>query len=621
MQQSQIRNFAIIAHVDHGKSTLADRLLEITKTIPKEKMAEQFLDQNPISRRRGITIKLAPVRMRYKISNPKSQIPNKLQNSNSNAQNSLELGALDLELTDSKQEFVLNLIDTPGHVDFSYEVSRTLAAIDGAILLVDATQGIQAQTVAHYREAIKQKLTLIPVINKVDLPNAQRETVANELANVFGFKKEEIIYISAKTGENVSLLLEEIVKRVPAPSGQKEKPLRALIFDAVYDEFRGVVAYVKVVDGQLKKHDVIRSFQNNITSEVSDVGYFSPNLVSSNVLETGEIGYVITGIKDIRQARIGDTITIDQNSKLKTQNYIEALPGYKLPKPMVFFGAYPKNTKDFAVLKESLAKLTLNDTALTYTEEYSSYLGSGFRVGFLGLLHAEIVKERLKEEFGLDALYTMPQVLYENSVEHSAEQNKMYEPYIKLIVYTPKDYVGAVMNLCQSRKGTLMDLSYHESYAVLSYELPYSMFIRGLSSDLKSVSNGYASIDYTLIDYRQANLAQLEIRVNDVAIDVLSELVYKDESTRIAREKALALKNSLPRLQFRQIIQVVVDGNILAREEIPPFRKDVLQKMSGGDRRRKDKLLEAQKKGKSKLIARSKINIPQEALISMIKNT
>lgn len=584
MHQQHIRNFAIIAHVDHGKSTLADRLLEITNTVPKEKMEEQFLDQNPISRRRGITIKLAPVRMRYILNS---------------------------------EFYILNLIDTPGHVDFSYEVSRTLAACEGAILLVDATQGIQAQTVAHYREAIKQKLTLIPVINKIDLPNAQIETVANELVNTFGFKKEEIIYISAKTGENVPLLLEAIVKSIPSPMGKKE-PLRALIFDAIYDEFRGVVAYIRVVDGKLKKHDIIKFYQNNITSDVTDLGYFSPNLISSEALTTGEIGYVTTGIKDIRKVRVGDTIIVEDGRWKVEDGKFEPLPGYTIPKPMVFFGAYPKQSRDFALLEESLSKLALNDTALTYKEEYSLYLGSGFRVGFLGLLHAEIVRERLKQEFCLDVLYTMPQVLYEKNPSASSGQGGLLEPYMKLIVYSPKDYVGGIMTLCQSKKGTLMDLSYHDTYAVLTYDLPYSMFIRGLSSDLKSVSNGFASLDYSLSEYKEANLAKLEIRVNDTTIDILSELVYKDEAVRLSREKALMLKNSLPRLQFRQTIRGVVDGVIVAREEIPPFRKDVLAKMSGGDRTRKDKLLERQKKGKSRLVSHAKINIPQEALLSAI---
>jgi len=612
MVQTNIRNFAIIAHVDHGKSTLADRFLEITNTVQKDKMQEQFLDQNPISRRRGITIKLAPVRMKYWTS----VIPNSFRDPQ---QNSNEM--LKQVQHDNKQDYILNLIDTPGHVDFSYEVSRTLAACEGAILLVDATQGIQAQTVAHFREAQKQNLVLIPVINKIDLPNAQVEVVSKELIEAFGFEKEEIIYISAKTGENVNALLEAVVKRLPNPAGEKNKQLRGLIFDAVYDEFRGVVAYVRVVDGQINKGDKVQFYQNNMEAEVMDLVYFSPHLVSSQELSTGEIGYVITGIKDIRKIRVGDTITQIQNSKFKVQNSkeeFEPLPGYKIPKPMVFFGVYPKNTNDYIYLKESLAKLTLNDTALTYTEEYSSYLGSGFRVGFLGLLHAQIVKERIKQEFNLEILLTMPQVLYEKKNSPSGEE-AMYEPYMKLIVYTPKDYVGPVMNICQGRYGKLLDLSYYESYAVLSYDMPYSMFIRGISSDLKSASEGFASLDYEITSYREADLVKVEIKVNDVAIDVLSELAYRNESISVARKKAERLKNSLPRQQFRQIIQGVVNGDIVTREEIPPFRKDVLAKMSGGDRRRKDKLLEAQKKGKSRMISQAKISIPQEALLSMVE--
>jgi len=579
MDQVCIRNFAIIAHVDHGKSTLADRFLEITNTIQKDKMQEQFLDQNPISRRRGITIKLAPVRMKYILNS---------------------------------ESYILNLIDTPGHVDFSYEVSRTLAACEGAILLVDATQGIQAQTVAHFREAKKQNLVLIPVVNKVDLPSAQAEITSKELIETFGFKQEEIICISAKTGRNVDKLLEAVVKKLPAPKGGKEKTLRGLIFDAVYDEFRGVVAYVRIVDGQVSKGEKIKFYQNNLESEITDLGYFSPHLVSASSLATGEIGYIITGIKDIRKVRVGDTITI--NNLQLTSNNFQALPGYKIPKPMVFFGVYPKATSDYIYLKESLAKLTLNDTALTYTEEYSSYLGSGFRIGFLGLLHAQIVKERIKQEFNLEILLTMPQVLYDKK-----EDGTIFEPYMTLIVYSPKNYVGPIMNICQSRKGSLLDLSYHESYAVLSYDMPYSMFIRGISSDLKSASEGFASLDYEVTSYKEADLAKVEIKVNDIGIDVLSELAYKDEAISEAKKKAARLKDSLSRQQFRQIIQGVVDGEIVAREEIPPFRKDVLAKMSGGDRRRKDKLLEAQKKGKSRMISQAKISIPQEALLSMIE--
>lgn len=575
MNQTSIRNFAIIAHVDHGKSTLSDRFLEITKTISKDKLKEQFLDQNPISRERGITIKLAPVRMFY---------------------------------TKDDTEYMLNLIDTPGHVDFSYEVSRTLAACDGAILLVDATQGIQAQTVAHFHEAKRQNLVMIPVINKIDLPNAQTEKVVKELNEVFGFNEEEIHFISAKTGEGVKNLLDNVIKILPSPKGEQNLSLRALIFDAVYDEYRGVIAYIRVMDGKIKKGDEITFFQNNAKSIVTEVGYFTPYLKTKDELETGEIGYVITGIKDIRLARVGDTI-------MHAGHLSDPLPGYKTPKPMVFFGVYPKNTDDFAKLKESLAKLVLNDTALSYSEEYSSYLGSGFRVGFLGLLHADIVKQRLENEFNLDLLLTMPQVLYEE------DKDEMFlEPYMKLQVFVPPQFVGVVMTICQKKKGIMLDISYHDTYAVLVYEMPYSMFIRGLSAELKSVSSGYASMDYELIGYRPADLVRIEIRINDVPIDVLSELAYRDESMIVARAKCEKLKETLNRQQFRQIIQGLVNGNIIAREEIPPFRKDVLQKMSGGDRTRKDKLLEAQKKGKKRMIASGKVNLPQEALYSIIEN-
>lgn len=575
MEQKYIRNFAIIAHIDHGKSTLSDRLLEITHTIAKDKLGEQFLDQNPISKERGITIKLAPVRMRYHHNN---------------------------------QEYELNLIDTPGHVDFSYEVSRTLAACEGAVLLVDATQGIQAQTVAHFHAAKKEGLVMIPVINKIDLPNAMTESVVKELVEIFGFIKEEIIFISAKTGENVPLLLERIVEKFPSPKGSELSSLRALIFDAVYDEYRGVVSYVRIIDGSIKKGDKVQLYQSGVKTDVTDVGYFSPYLASSNGLATGEIGYVITGIKNIREARVGDTI-IAQNST------VEALPGYTTPKPMVFFGMYPKDQGEFVQLRDSLGKLSLNDTALTFSEEYSAYLGSGFRVGFLGLLHAEIVKERLLKEFGLELLLTMPQVLYDKR-----DDGTIFEPYMLLTVYVPTDYVGGVMGVAQKKKGSLLDMQYHESYATLSYEMPYSMFMRGLSAEIKSISSGFASLDYEITEYKPADLVQLEVKINDNPIDVLSELVYRDEAIYVAREKASKLKESLPRQQFRQIIQAVLDNNIAAREEVPPFRKDVLAKMSGGDRSRKDKLLEAQKKGKSRMLQTGKVQLPQEALFSLIES-
>lgn len=571
-QQELIRNFAIIAHIDHGKSTLSDRMLEITHTIAKDKLQEQFLDQNVISRKRGITIKLAPVRMKYQ---------------------------------KEEKMYELNLIDTPGHVDFSYEVSRTLAACEGAVLLVDATQGIQAQTVAHYRVAKKLGLVMIPVLNKIDLPNAQTDVVIKELED-FGFLKEEIICISAKTGENVKELLDKIIENFPPPIGDSDEPLRALIFDAVFDEYRGVICYVKIVDGKAKKGDKIQFFQNKMRTDITEVGTFTPFLKESESLETGEIGYIVGGIKDIRLARVGDTITTVDES-------IQPLPGYTTPQPMVFFGLYPKISSDFANLRDSLGKLTLNDTALTYTEEYSAYLGSGFRVGFLGLLHADIIKERLKEEFGLDLLLTMPQVLYERRGD-----NEIYEPFMTLNIFVPSIYVGGVMTAAQKKKGTLIDIKYFEAYAVLTYEMPYSMFIRGLSGEIKSVTAGFGSIDYELGEYKKADLVQLDILINGNVIDVLSELVYKDEAIYVARAKTEKLKETLDRAQFRQIIQATVDNTIVAREEITPFRKDVLAKMSGGDVTRKNKLLEKQKKGKKKMVSTGKVELSQDALFSMI---
>ncbi|MCL5433173.1 MAG: translation elongation factor 4, partial [Patescibacteria group bacterium] len=518
--ESNIRNFAIVAHIDHGKSTLADRFLEITKTVSKDKLKEQFLDQNPISRERGITIKLAPVRMHY---------------------------------VSGGNSYILNLIDTPGHVDFSYEVSRTLACCEGVILLVDATQGIQAQTVAHFNAAKKQNLSIIPVINKIDMPNAQTKLTALAMCKIFGFNEEEILYISAKTGENVEAVLEKVVKNIPPPTENAGLPLRALVFDAVYDEHRGVIAFVRIVDGNIRQREKIKLIQEKTYTQVTEVGYFSPFLYSSPELKTGEIGYVITGVKDIRECRVGDTITLSDAN-------VDQLPGYKQPKPMVFFGVYPKNADDFARLKEGLFRLTLKDASLTFSEEYSSFLGSGFRVGFLGLLHAEIIKERLRREEKVEPLLTIPQVLYEKNPDGS-----MLEPYISLLIYSPVDFIGNIMSVCQRRKGRLINTSYHDTYAVLEYELPYSMFIRGLSSELKSASSGFASVDYEFTGFRNADLINLEIKINDNPIDVLSEYVYKDEVTYKAREKTEKLKELLPRQQFRQIIQGVVEGKIIAR--------------------------------------------------------
>ena len=569
-----IRNFAIIAHVDHGKSTLADRFLELTNTMTKSKIGEQYLDTNPIEKSRGITIKLAPVRMNYHLNG---------------------------------QEYILNLIDTPGHVDFSYEVSRTLAACEGAILLVDATQGVQAQTVAHFYAAKKEGLNIIPVLNKIDLQSAQVAAVEKEMEEIFGIRKDELLHISAKTGLNVDKLLEGIVEKIPAPKTNLESKLRALIFDAYYDEHRGVVIYIRLMDGELNHADKVSFYQSNKSTNASEIGYFKPEMVSQKKLSVGEIGYIVTGIKDIRQTQVGDTVFL-------TGDEIKPLPGYKKPSPMVFFGVYPKSTNELVHLKEGLNKYALNDTSITIADEYSSFLGNGFRVGFLGLLHADIVRERLKKEENIDLFLTSPQVLYEKNDDES-----MLEPYMNLTVFVPSSYVGSIISVCQQKKGKLIDLTYFQNNAILKYEMPYSMLVRGLSGELKSATAGFASIDYEIIDYRPADLVNIEIKINDVSIDVLSEYAYKDEAPYIAREKAKMLKEKLPRQQFRQIIQAVIGSNIITREEISPYRKDVIAGLYGGDRTRKDKLLDKQKKGKAKMIETGKINIPQEVLFSLIE--
>ncbi len=574
---SNIRNFAIIAHVDHGKSTLADRFLELTKTMTLNKIGEQYLDTNPIEKARGITIKLAPVRMNYNLDG---------------------------------NDYILNLIDTPGHVDFSYEVSRTLAACEGAILLVDATQGVQAQTVAHFFAAQKEGLSIIPVLNKIDLESARTEAVVKELEEIFGINPNEVIYISAKTGKNVDQLLRRIIEKIPAPDIEQDKSLRALIFDAYYDEHRGVVIYVRIMDGELNHAEKITFFQSGKSTGAGEIGYFLPNMTSQKKLSTGDIGYIVTGIKDIHETQVGDTVFL-------TGKNIDPLPGYKKPKPMVFFGVYPKTTDELVNLKEGLNKYALNDTSITIATEYSSFLGNGFRVGFLGLLHADIVRERLKNEENVDLFLTSPQVLYEKEGEN------MREPYMALTIFVPSHLVGSVITVCQKRKGTLIDLSYFQNSAILKYEMPYSMLIRGLSGELKSATAGFASIDYEIIDYRPADLVNIEIKINDLPIDVLSEYAYKDEAPYIAREKAAMLKEKLPRAQIRQIIQAVINGTIIAREEIPPYRKDVLMHGSkvvgGGDVTRKKKLLEAQKRGKERMTETTKVDLPQEVLFSLIE--
>ncbi|HEX8965837.1 MAG TPA: translation elongation factor 4, partial [Patescibacteria group bacterium] len=552
MDQRFIRNFAIIAHIDHGKSTLSDRFLELTGTVGHDKIGqqEQFLDQNPISRERGITIKLAPVRMKYKYKD---------------------------------QEYILNLIDTPGHVDFSYEVSRTLAACEGVVLLVDATKGVQAQTIAHFRAAKKENLVIIPAINKIDMPAANVEKVVKQLGTM-GFAEKDMLLLSAKTGQGVEEVLHKVIDVIPSPAGDKQKLLRALIFDAVFDEHRGVVAFVRIVDGKIKTNEPIELLQTKTKTNAIDVGIFTPSLISSGLLEAGEIGYIVTGVKDIRLIRVGDTITVGGGQKAN----VAALPGYQTPKPMVFFGVYPRSTDELVPLREAIAKLALIDASITSHDEYSAFLGSGFRVGFLGLLHADIFRQRLEREFNLRPLFTLPHVQYDEQKDGS-----FLEPYMHLTIHVPSEYLGGVMTICQKKRGQMTHMEYQDTNVILEYDMPYGMFLHGLSPDLKSVTQGFASIDYELVEYRPAELVNVEVKINDQVIDVLSEFAYQDEAEYVAREKAKKLKDSLPRQQFRQIIQSGIGGKILAREEIPPYRKDVLAKMSGGDRTRKDKLLEA----------------------------
>lgn len=598
MDQKHIRNFAIIAHIDHGKSTLSDRFLEITGTVRKDILGkqEQFLDQNPISRERGITIKLAPVKMTYV---PKEAL-NQVENDNSQ----------DLE---KDQTYMLNLIDTPGHVDFSYEVSRTLAACEGVILLVDATKGVQAQTVAHLRAAQKQSLVIVPAINKIDMDGAEVEKTLKQL-EVLGFDSSTVMKISAKTGQGVEALLQKAIAQIPAPHGSTEENLRALIFDAVYDEHRGVVAFVRLIDGKVKTNDAIALVQTRTKTNSIDVGYFTPQLVSSGHLTAGEIGYLVTGVKDIRLVRVGDTIQL--------HNFpVEPLPGYTTPKPMVFFGVYPKSTDELVPLREALGKLALIDASLTFNEEYSSFLGSGFRVGFLGLLHADIFKQRLQREYNLDPLFTLPHVSYETHSAGSGQEKIYKEPFMHLSVFVPSEYLGGVMTVCQKKRGEMTHMEYQDTNVILEYDMPYAMFIRGLSNDLKTVSSGFASVDYELIDYRQADLVEVGVQINEVPIDVLSELTYREDAEFLARNKAEKLKDNLPRQQYKQVIQCFIGARIIARTEISPYRKDMLAKMSGGDRTRKDKLLEAQKKGKKKMFGISKIEVPQQALFEMMKSS
>lgn len=599
--KDKIRNFSIIAHIDHGKTTLSDRFLEITKTVDQRLMHERFLDSHPISQERGVTIKLAPVRMTYKL-------PENLRKF-------------------FKFEFcVLNLIDTPGHIDFSYEVSRSLACCEGAILLVDATQGIQAQTLVNFHLAERLNLKIIPVINKIDLVNAQPEKTASDLINSFHFLKEEIIFISAKTGKNVDKVLQSVVKEIPSPQGGENKPLRALVFDSFYHPYKGIVVYVKIVDGILRTRQKVKFLNKGKEFEAEEVGYLNPKMNKVDFLKTGEIGYVATGLKNANLCQIGDTIT---NAKAK----VISLPGYKQPKPMVFFEFYPVNNEDFSLLKQSLIQLKLNDSALFFSPSSSTSLGKGFRVGFLGVFHAFITQERLEEDFNLSIIITNPSVEYQVKTKNGhlitiqrasdlpdlGEILEIREPWAKVSIFSPLKFLGAIFKLCQEKRGKLINQKYYGSYLKIDYEMPLIEIIENFFDKLKSISSGFASFDYQLINYRPFKAVKMTVLINKQEIDSLSSIIEQKKGERRAKRIAKKLKQLLPRQLFEIPIQVALNGRIVARETVKAFRKDVTAKLYGGDQTRKDKLLKKQKKGKKRMKQFGKVIIPQEAFLSALK--
>lgn len=632
MPLENIRNFCIIAHIDHGKSTLADRLLEYTETVAKRDMKEQLLDQMDLERERGITIKLQPVTM--KVKSKKVKVKN------------AEPFTFDFLL--------FNLIDTPGHVDFTYEVSRSLAACEGAILVVDATQGIQAQTLANVYLAVEQDLTIIPVINKIDLPNADPARVAKELTSTLGIKEDEIILASAKTGEGIPEIVRAVIERVPPPRGEIDKPLRALIFDSRYDSYRGVQAYVRVVDGEVKKGQPLSFLATEREGEVLDLGVFKPQLVSAGSLSAGEVGFIDTGLKDLAGVRVGDTITNVKFSARggsalggKTQNAtaasgappkagaklsIKPLAGYKEPVPVVYAGVYPVDADDYPLLKDSIGKLKLNDAALVYEPDQGGPLGFGYRCGFLGLLHLEIFQERLQREYGLNLVVTAPSVVYriKNSrgkieqitspAKLPAQYQEILEPWTRVEIITPKECLGKVMELAESRRGIYQDTEYlGEDRAILKYEIPLFNLIVDFYDKLKSVSSGYASLNYDIADYRAADLVRLDILINKEKFDALSTIVHRSEVVLLGRAVVKKLKDLIPKHQIPVPIQATVGGDILARETIPAFRKDVVSGLYGGDVTRKAKLLEKQKKGKKKMKTIGNVSVPQEVFLAVLK--
>jgi GTP-binding protein LepA len=588
MSQDLIRNFSIIAHIDHGKSTLADRILEVTETVTGREMRDQLLDSMELERERGITIKAQAVRVTWK-------------------------------------GHQLNLIDTPGHVDFTYEVSRSLQACEGAVLVVDAAQGIEAQTVANAYLAIENELEIVPVVNKIDLPQATPDTAAAEIADLIGGDPADVLRISAKTGEGVDAVLDAIVERVPAPTGEAEAPPRALIFDSSYDQYRGVVAFVRMVDGSFRPREGLRAMAQGTRFEAEELGFFSPTMRAAPSLEAGEVGYVITGLKDVSRLRVGDTLTAEARPAS------EPVPGYKDVKPMVFAGLFPTDSDDYPDLRDALERLKLNDAALFYEPETSQALGFGFRCGFLGLLHMEIVRERLEREFNLDLLVTAPNVAYRvltnageevevhNPAQMPREVERVEEPYIKASVIVPKEYVGAVMELCNDRRGRFDHMEYPSEERVhLLYDLPLAEIVLDFYDQLKSRTRGYASFDYDVIGFREGQLTRVDILIAGEPVDALSLIIHRDGA--YARGKALVerLREEIPRQLFDVPVQATIGSRVIARETIKAKRKDVLAKCYGGDITRKRKLLERQKAGKKRMKQVGGVEVPQEAFLAVL---
>lgn len=594
--QSHIRNFSIIAHIDHGKSTLADRILELTQTVDPRSMRAQLLDSMDLERERGITIKAQAVRVFY--------------------------------TAQDGETYQFHLIDTPGHVDFTYEVSRSLAACEGALLVVDASQGVEAQTVANTYLAIDAGLELIPTMNKVDLPGAEPERVGEEIAELIGEDPEDVRRISAKTGEGVLDVLEQIVQRVPPPSGDPDAPPRALIFDSEYDQYRGVIAYIRVVDGTFRKGDTIVGLQTNTQADIDDIGFFTPAQLPAQQLGPGEVGYLITGIKDVTQLAVGDTLTT------KIGGADEPLPGYRDVKPMVFCGLFPMNNDDYPELRDALEKLTLNDAALSWEPETSDALGFGFRCGFLGLLHMDIVRERLEREYDLELMATMPSVEFEitltdgnvipvhnpTDMPDPARIAEVREPYIRASILTPKEYIGQIMELCQDRRGNHSGMHYLSADRVqLTYDLPLAEVVLDFFDQLKTRTKGYASLDYEPIGLRPSNLVKLDVLLGGDAVDALSMVVHRDKAYEQGKQMTERLRKRIPRQQYDVPIQAAVGAKIIARETVKAFRKDVTAKCYGGDISRKRKLLERQKEGKKRMKQVGRIEVPQEAFLAVLE--